>query len=396
MSDSGCETIPFLDLPAQHRGLRQELLHAFGRALDTAGFIGGPEVAGFEAEFAAYCGTGLSCAGVANGTDALRMALLALGVGPGDLVLTVPNTFIATTEAVSHTGARFAFVDVEPDTGLMDMDLLATDLERRASSGGREAMPKAVIPVHLYGQMADMAALMSLAERHALIVLEDAAQAHGASRGGARPGELGHAAAFSFYPGKNLGACGEAGAVVSRDAGLISAVRTLRDHGQKEKYLHSVEGMNGRLDAIQAAFLRVKLPHLEGWNERRRAIAARYDQAFSGQAFIRPTSMRPGSVSARHLYVVHVAGRDALAAFLRQRGAHCGLHYPVALHRQECYQHLGLGPGSFPVAESLAEELISLPLFPEMTEAQVEHVIAAVLDFGATHPGAVRASQGNA
>ena len=377
--------IPFLDLPRQHAALKDELLAVMARALDTAGFIGGAEVAGFEAEFAAFCGPGLACAGVGSGTDALRLALSALGVGPGDLVLTVPNTFIATTEAISHTGAQFAFVDVEPDTSLMDMGLLARELARRAASGGTDRMPKAVVPVHLYGQLADMTALMELSARYGFLVLEDAAQAHGASRDGHAPGSLGHAAAFSFYPGKNLGACGEAGAVVSRDPGLADTVRVLRDHGQAQKYLHRLEGANARLDAIQAGFLRVKLPHLAGWNKRRRALAARFDAAFAGLPWLRPVAIRPGSTPARHLYVIHVPDRGALAAHLLDQGIHTGLHYPLPLHLQQCYAHLGLGPGSLPVAEDLARKLLSLPLFPEMTDAQAERIISTILKHEGTY-----------
>ncbi len=384
--------IPFLDLPAQHQALHGELVAAFERALATAGFIGGPEVAGFESEFAAFCGPGLTCAGTGNGTDALRQALQALGVGRGDLAMTVPNTFIATTEAISHVGADFAFVDVEPDTGPMDMALLERELLRRKAAG--ERLPRVVVPVHLYGQMADMATLMALAERFGFLVLEDAAQAHGASRDGHRPGQLGHAAAFSFYPGKNLGACGEAGAVVSRLAEVTDTVRILRDHGQKEKYLHRLEGMNGRLDAIQAAFLRVKLPLLEGWNQRRRDIAARYDQAFAGLPWLAPVAVRAGAVPSRHLYVVHAADRQALADFLRAGGVHTGLHYPMPLHLQECYAHRGQGPGSLPVAEGLANRLLSLPIFPEMTDDQAGRVISRVLEYGQTGPAPLGPLQG--
>lgn len=386
-------SIPFLDLKQQHAFLKPQLLQVFDAALDTAGFIGGAQVSSFETEFAAFCGNTeqrpVHCAGVGNGTDALRLALLALGIGPGDLVLTVPNTFIATTEAISHTGARFAFVDVDAETSLLDVALLERELTKRFATGKPEDRPRAVIPVHLYGQCADMTAIMALAGRFGLKVVEDAAQAHGATHNGQLAGSMGHAAGFSFYPGKNLGACGEAGAVTSTDAQVIETVRMLRDHGQGKKYFHKLEGMNGRLDAIQAGFLRVKLPHLAGWNENRRSVCARYDAAFARLPWLSPVRILPGNVPSRHLYVAHVkapAGREALAEALKAQDIHTGLHYPHPLHLQECYAGLGLGLGSFPVAERLARELISLPLFPEMTPEQVERVIAAVLNFGNTLP----------
>lgn len=385
--------IPFLDLKKQQAPLKQQLLQVFDAAIDTAGFIGGEQVAAFEQEFGAFCGgTGQApvfCAGVGNGTDALRLALLALGIGTGDLVLTVPNSFIATTEAISHTGARFAFVDVDPQTSLMDVSLLEAELVRRFASANAADRPKAVIPVHLYGQCADMTVIMALAERFGLVVVEDAAQAHGATHNGCPAGSMGHAAGFSFYPGKNLGACGEAGAVTSTSAEVIATVRMLRDHGQGQKYFHKLEGMNGRLDAIQAGFLRVKLPHLAEWNERRRSVCARYDEAFAALPWLEPVRILPGNLPSRHLYVAHVQaprGRDQLAQALKDQDINSGLHYPHPLHLQECYTGLGLGPGSFPVAEKLARELISLPLFPEMTPEQITRVIDAVTHFGTTSP----------
>lgn len=386
--------IPFLDLKAQHAQLKPELLKVFDAALDTAGFIGGEHVAAFEREFAAFCGAGanrpLLCAGVGNGTEALRLALLGLGIGRGDLVLTVPNTFIATVEAISHTGAHFAFVDVDPATSLMDANLLEAELKRRFASPRAEDRPKAILPVHLYGQCADMTAILKLAEQYGLKVVEDAAQAHGASHNGHLAGSMGHAAGFSFYPGKNLGACGDAGAVVSADPAVMERVRMLRDHGQSRKYFHALEGMNSRLDAIQAGFLRVKLPHLAAWNESRRATALCYDAAFAKLPWLSAVRVMPGNVPSRHLYVVHLhapADRDELARVLKEQDIHTGLHYPHPLHLQECYASLGLGPGSFPVAEKLARELISLPMFPGMTPEQVERVIAAVTAYGDKLPG---------
>jgi dTDP-4-amino-4,6-dideoxygalactose transaminase len=366
-------TIPFLDLPAQHASLKQQLLEVASRAMDKAAFIGGAEVSGFEAEFAAYCGAA-HCVGVGSGTDALALALRAMGIGPGDTVVTVPNTFIATTEAISLAGASFAFVDVDSDTCLMNPDRLEDYCKRSPA-------PKAVIPVHLYGQCPDMAAIGRLAETYGFQVLEDAAQAHGASQNGRKAGTLGRAAAFSFYPGKNLGACGEGGAVTTFDPDVADTVRRLRDHGQAKKYHHSLEGTNARLDAMQAGFLRVKLPYLDGWNERRRAVAHAFDMAFGGIPGVRPVVLAPGNVPSRHLYVLHVPDRDGLQSHLAGLGIGSGLHYPVPLHLQECYARLDYKSGDFPVAEASAASLISLPMFPEMTDAQRDAVIDAVLSF---------------
>jgi dTDP-4-amino-4,6-dideoxygalactose transaminase len=371
------ELIPFLDLVGLHAPLRAAMLEVAAKALDSARFIGGAAVEGFEDEFAALCGC-RHCIGVGSGTDALHLALLALGVGPGDTVATVPNTFIATTEAITQTGAQIALVDVERDTSLMDVGLLAARLRGLPA----DRRPKAVIPVHLYGQCVDMDPLLELAEQFGFFVLEDACQAHGAAYKGRKAGSLGHAAAFSFYPGKNLGACGEAGAVTTSDPGLAAAIAELRDHGQSRKYFHHREGVNGRLDALQAGFLRVKLPHLEEWNRLRRDICARYDAAFAPLPWLRPVTVPAHNLPARHLYVVHSARRDALAAHLQEQNIQTGLHYPLPLHLQECYARLGLGRGAFPVAEELADGLLSLPLFPGMTASQVERVIEAVCAFG--------------
>jgi dTDP-4-amino-4,6-dideoxygalactose transaminase len=371
------ETIPFLDLVGLHAPLREKMLAVVDKALDTAGFIGGPNVMGFEAEFAAACQTS-DCVGVASGTDALVLALLAMDVGIGDTVLTVPNTFIATTEAISQTGAHIAFVDVDEETSLMDM----AALERLLRTLPVEKLPKVVIPVHLYGQCADMDPLLDLARKFGFSVLEDACQAHGASYKGRRAGSLGRAAAFSFYPGKNLGACGEGGAVTTNDPELAARVRVLRDHGQQQKYIHVTEGRNGRLDAIQAGFLRAKLPYLEEWNARRRALSSRYDEAFGDLGWIRPAAVPVHNLPARHLYVVHTAHRDLLAAHLAAENIQTGLHYPRPLHLQECYARLGHKEGAFPVAEELAATLLSLPLFPGMKDEQIERVIDAVVSFG--------------
>jgi dTDP-4-amino-4,6-dideoxygalactose transaminase len=367
--------VPFVDLVAQHRALRAELIAAFSAALDTAGFVGGPAVEGFESEFAAFGGFRHVVA-AGNGTEALWLALRAMGIDPGARVVTVPNTFIATTEAISHAGASFEFVDVDPATCLMDPNRL----EDRLKKGAR---PACVIPVHLYGQCCDMDAIGGLAERYGFKVLEDAAQAHGAAYKGRSAGTLGHAAAFSFYPAKNLGACGEAGAVATADPGIAERVRMLRDHGQAERYRHRLEGANCRMDAIQAALLRVKLRHLAEWNLARREIAVRYDAAFARSAGVRPVEVLPHNTPSRHLYVVHAERRDALRAFLGERGIQTGLHYPQPLHLQECYRPLGIAPGSFPHAEWSAARVLSLPIYQEMTPAQTSAVIRGVEEFAA-------------
>lgn len=366
--------VPFLDLAAQHRPLKNKLMAVADAAFDTAGFIGGQRVTAFEAEFAAFTGA-QHCVGVGSGTDALALALAAMGVGPGDTVVTVPNTFIATTEAISLRGAEFAFVDVDPDTCLMDPE----KLEQYLKSGAKR--PKAVIPVHLYGQCADVESISALAMRYEFAILEDAAQAHGASHHGRNAGTLGQAAAFSFYPGKNLGACGEGGGVTTSDSGMADTIRMLRDHGQHVKYHHRLEGTNARLDAIQAGCLSVKLPHLAGWNQRRREVAASYDRAFKGLDAISPVTVTQGNVPVYHLYVVHTPDRDGLQKHLAEKGIQSGLHYPIPLHLQPCYAKLGYTQGDFPAAEHSASTLLSLPIFPEITQFQVMAVIQAVTEF---------------
>jgi dTDP-4-amino-4,6-dideoxygalactose transaminase len=372
--------VPFLDLAAQHRALREDLLAVFSSALDRAAFVGGPMVEAFEADFAAFGGFRHVVA-VSNGTDALRIALEAIGIAAGARVVTVPNTFIATTEAISQAGGTFEFVDIDPATCLMDPNRLEDHLREAFERRPKSRRPACVLPVHLYGQPCDMDAILGLAQRYELKVLEDAAQAHGAAYKGRAAGTLGHAAAFSFYPGKNLGACGEAGAIVTGDASVAERSRMLRDHGQSERYRHRLEGTNSRIDAIQAGFLSVKLRHLAGWNEARRDIAARYDAAFRGITDVRAVEILPHSVSSRHLYVIHAERRDALRSFLRDRGIQSGLHYPLPLHLQECYRRPGIGAGAFPQAEWSAARVLSLPIFPEMANAQVQAVIRGVEQF---------------
>ena len=388
--------IPFLDLVSPHRELKEELTGVFSRALESAAFIGGPVVEAFERDFAASCETE-HCVGVGSGTDALRFALLAAGIGEGSIVLTVPNTFIATTEAISQTGARPDFIDIDEQTNNMDPEKLARYLDTECAVDSvtgdlmhrKLGMPvKAIVPVHLYGQPADMDLILELGERYGLVVIEDACQAHGAEYFSQRDncwkkvGSMGAAAAFSFYPGKNLGACGEAGAVTTNDASLAQKIRMLRDHGQNRKYYHEMEGYNGRLDAIQAGILHVKLRHLPDWNERRRKAAERYRALFveageDDMAPFEPTWAR----AVYHLYVVRTTDREGLMRHLAKAGIGTGIHYPVPLHLQKAYEGLGYRAGDFPVAERTAPEIVSLPMFPQLTSDQQIDVVSGIVDF---------------
>ncbi|HTY76563.1 MAG TPA: DegT/DnrJ/EryC1/StrS family aminotransferase [Candidatus Bathyarchaeia archaeon] len=356
---------------AQHRDLEEALVDAFRRALRTARFVNGPEVTAFESEFAAYLGAS-GCVGVSSGTDALRFALAALGVRPGDEVVTTPHTFIATTEAVSQVGGVLRFVDIDPDTMTIDPRAVEAAVTRKTVG---------ILPVHLYGHPADLDPLLAVAKKRGLWVLEDACQAHGARYRGRAVGSLGDLAAFSFYPGKNLGACGDAGAVTAGRAELLDAVRRLREHGQAQKYFHETEGYTGRLDAIQAAFLRVKLPLLEGWIEGRRRGAAWYRQALGDLADVELPKEAAWARHVYHLYVVRAERRDALQAHLEKAGISTGLHYPMPLHLQKAYAHLGFGRGSFPHTERTSDRLLSLPMFPELTESDVGRVADSVRSF---------------
>jgi dTDP-4-amino-4,6-dideoxygalactose transaminase len=389
----GTGKIPFLDLATPHQELEEELVSVFRSALQTAGFVGGPFVEEFEREFAQFCETKY-CAGVGNGTDALRFALIAAGVQLGDTVVTVPNSFIATTEAISQAGAKPDFVDVDERTYNMDARKLREYLETRCRvdrATGRLFNEKtgspvtAIVPVHLYGQMADMDPILELAEKYKLFVIEDACQAHGAAYYSGKEscwkkaGSMGVAAAFSFYPGKNLGACGEAGAVTTNDAILAGKVRMLRDHGQEQKYRHEIEGYNGRLDAIQAGILRVKLKHLTRWNEQRRARACLYGELFRqhrGTVIVPCES--PRNKSVYHLYVIRVKNRDQLQAHLAQVNISTQIHYPTPLHLQKAYAALGYKEGDFPVAEKLATEILSLPMYPNLKPDQQERIVQEV------------------
>jgi dTDP-4-amino-4,6-dideoxygalactose transaminase len=385
--------VPFLDLVTPHVQLEAELVAAFREALRTASFIGGSAVEGLEREFAAFSDARF-CVGVNSGTDALRFALSAAGVEQGDSVITVPNTFIATTEAISQVGARPEFVDVEERTSTMDPEKLRTFLEMQceheAASGRliskRTGRPvTAIVPVHLYGHPADMDPIMELAERYKLIVIEDACQAHGSEYFSQRnnrwmtAGSIGKAAAFSFYPGKNLGACGEAGAITTNDEVIARKCKTIRDHGQAKKYYHDMEGYNGRLDAIQAAFLRIKLKHLHKWNEQRRERARVYGTLLAelGEMAILPVVV-PWAKAIYHLYVIRVEDRNALMAKLAADHIGTGIHYPIPLHLQKAYAGLGHQEGDFPVSERLAKEIVSLPMFPNLTDTQQSFVCERV------------------
>lgn len=392
---SGQEQIPFLDLATPHRELENELLATVKDCLRTAGFIGGPKVEEFEREFARFCDTS-HCVGVANGTDAVRFALMASGVKPGDLVLTVPHTFIATTEGISQAGATPDFVDIDEQTYCMDpLDLqryietqcFADPETGRLTHRKLKAPVTAIVPVHLYGQVADMDPILDLARKHNLIVVEDACQAHGAEyfskkeNAWKKAGSMGDAAAFSFYPGKNLGACGEAGAVTTNNAAIAKTVRMLRDHGQAEKYYHEVEGYNGRLDALQAGMLTIKLRHLGDWNQKRRAAAQLYDKLLSDLDGVIPPHSAAHSRSVYHLYVIRVGRRDALQKHLHTAKIGTGIHYPVPLHLQKAYRRLGYGKGSFPVSERVASEIVSLPMYPQLRSDQIHRVVDELSNF---------------
>jgi dTDP-4-amino-4,6-dideoxygalactose transaminase len=392
---SSSEKIPFLDLITPHQELEAELLAVLKKALSTAGFIGGPAVEEFEREFASFCDTPY-CVGLASGTDAVRFALMAAGVRAGDTVITVPHTFIATTEAISQTGAHVDFVDIEERTYNMDPNRLRDYLESKCETDpatGKllhkttKSPVTAVVPVHIYGQCADMDPILALAEKYKLIVVEDACQAHGAQYFSKREnrwrtaGSMGRAGAFSFYPGKNLGACGEAGAVTTKDEELAKKIRMIRDHGQAKKYYHDIEGYNGRLDSIQAGFLTVKLRHLAEWNKKRQQAAANYDKLFaSAEGFVlphKPEWSRP----VYHLYVVRVRDRENFQKHLGEAKIDTGIHYPVPLHLQKAYANHGFHKGDFPVTEKIAPEIVSLPMFPQLRTEQQERVFEKAAEF---------------
>ena len=388
-------SIPFLDLVTPHLELEAELTDVFRQALRTAAFIGGPVVEQFEKAFAGFCETGHSVA-VSSGTDALRFALMAAVVQPGDAVVTVPHTFIATTEAISQAGALPEFVDIDERTYNMDPEKLREYFEARctADKSGRLISRRsgrpitAIVPVHLYGQTADMDAVLELADRYGLIVVEDACQAHGAEyfsrklNRWVKAGSMGRAAAFSFYPGKNLGACGEAGAVTTNDEALAARIRMLRDHGQAKKYYHDVEGYNGRLDAIQAGLLCAKLGHLAKWNGQRRERAVEYNRLLgSAGSIVIPPHEPLWSRAVYHLYVIRTYDREGMMNHLKKMDIGTGIHYPIPLHLQRAYAPLNYRLGDFPVAEKIAAEILSLPMFPQLTAAQQARVVTEIRRF---------------
>ncbi len=342
----------------------EELVEAFREVTEANAFSGGPYVAQFEREFAAFCEAQYAL-GVGSGTDALWLSLLALGVGPGDEVITVPNSFIATAEAISLCGARPVFVDIDERTYTMDPAQLEAAITMRT---------QAILPVHLFGQMADMDAILAIARRGGTPVVEDACQAHGAEYKGRKAGSLGVAGCFSFYPAKNLGAFGEAGAVVTDELEVRSRVQMLRDHGQVTKYVHAAIGWNARMDGIQAAVLSLKLRRLDAANAARREHAKLYDQLLEDDPRVIRPFVAPHNRSVYHIYAVRVPDRDGVLQRMAARGVTCGIHYPVPIHLQRAYEFLGRGPGSFPVAERCARELLSLPMYPELTETQIERV----------------------
>ncbi len=357
--------VPFLDLNAQMATIRPEVDAAIARVLDSTQFIMGEELTAFEQEFAQFCGT-RECVGVDSGLSALELVLRAWGVGPGDEVITGAHTYIATVTAISMVGAEPVLVEVDPATYLLDPRAIEAAITPRT---------KAIIPVHIYGQTVDMDPLMEIARRHQLLVLEDACQAHGARYHGRRAGSLGHAAAFSFYPGKNLGAAGDGGAITTDDGELAGRLRMLRNYGQTVKYHHETLGYNHRLDSLQAAILRVKLPRLDGWNAGRRRVADAYMRGLAGLPLVLP-AVGAANEPVWHLFVVRVADRDGVQRHLRETGVDAGLHYPIPIHHQHAYPQLA--HLRFPVSEVIAAECLSLPMYAEMTEAQIEQVVGAL------------------
>ncbi len=359
--------IPFLDLKAQYQTIKDELDHAVLGVLASAGYVLGPEVAKFEEAFAGYHSAAHGVA-VNTGTSALHLAMLAAGIGPGDEVITVPFTFVATVAAIRYTGATPVFVDIDPVSMTMDPNGLEAAITPKT---------KAIVPVHLYGQPADMDPILAIAKRHGLIVIEDACQAHGAEYKGRRVGGIGDAAAFSFYPGKNLGAAGEGGGVTTNNAAFARAIRMMRDWGQEERYKHVTHGFNYRMEGIQGAVLGVKLRHLDRWTAARRERAAAYDRLLEGSGLTTPQEM-PYAKHVYHIYAVRTCDRATLQQSLQAKGIHTGLHYPIPVHLQPAHRDLGYREGQFPHSESAAREVLSLPLFPELPMEQVEEVAGAV------------------
>ncbi len=362
--------VPFLDLQAQYRSIKTDLDSAIQSVLDKSSYVLGPAVAEFEKQFATYCGS-RECVGINNGTNALMVALRALGVGPGDEVITAANTFIATAAAVAHTGATPVLVDADPVSRTIDPALIERAITKKT---------KVIIPVHLYGRTADMDPILAIAAKQNLVVLEDAAQAHGAKYKGRLAGSMGRMTGFSFYPGKNLGAYGEGGAITTSDPELARVSRMLRDHGSERKYYHDMLGYNARLEGIQGAVLGAKLKYLDKWNAERNRVAKRYNELLKGSA-ARVPDMNPGYFQVFHLYVVEVDRREELQQFLQGKQISTLIHYPVPIHMQKAFAHLGYRVGEFPVTEQMAGRILSLPMFPELTDEQIRFVAEGIKEF---------------
>jgi dTDP-4-amino-4,6-dideoxygalactose transaminase len=399
--------VPFLDLKAQYLSMKDEIHTAIQQVLDATAFAGGPFVAQFEKEFASFCGCREGI-GLGSGTEALWLCLLALGIGPGEEVITVPNSFIATAEAITLCGATPGFVDVDPRTYTLDPKKLEEYLKKRVPGAGRRGQgktysgqrsagkrqlggsglqpptsnlrprPSAVIPVHLFGQPADMDPILEIAKQYNLAVIEDACQAHGALYKGRKAGSLGDAGCFSFYPGKNLGAYGEAGAAVTNDPAMAARMRIIRDHGQSKKYHHELIGWNDRMDGIQGAILSAKLQYLSAWNEARRKNAHLYTKLLGGVDGVVVPEEAPYARHIYHVYAVRVQNRDKLMSALGEKGISCGIHYPIPIHLTGAYKFLGLEKGNFPAAEKCADQFLSLPMFPELAEEQIEYVCSTI------------------
>jgi dTDP-4-amino-4,6-dideoxygalactose transaminase len=363
--------VPFLDLKAQYKAIKDEVHAAINDVMENTAFAGGPFVAKFEQEFAKFCDC-KHAVGVGNGTDALWLSLIALGIKPGDEVITVPNTFIATAEAISFSGAKPVFVDILEETNNMNPALIEAAITKKT---------KAIIPVHLFGQPADMDPIMTIAKKHGLFMIEDACQAHGAEYKGKKAGSIGNTGAFSFYPGKNLGAYGEAGAVVTNDDAIVEKMRMFRDHGQAKKYYHGMIGWNARMDGIQGAVLHVKLKYLQGWNDSRRKNAQKYSELLSAVKDVMPPRQAEYAKHIYHIYAIRIKQREKLMAHLTAKGIACGIHYPIPLHLQDAYRFLNLGVGSFPIAEKCAAEYLSLPMYPELTSEQINYVAKEIKEF---------------
>lgn len=364
------QNIPLVDLRVQFEPLREEIFSAWNEVLSSMRLFLGPNVQKFEQEFAAYCGSEFAI-GVSSGTDAINLALRAANIGPGDEVITVSHTFIATAEAILLAGAKPVFVDIQPDTCLMNVGQIEQHITEKT---------RAILPVHLYGQCVDMDPILTLAQQHNLIVIEDACQAHGATYKGRRAGSMGTFGTFSFYFTKNLGAYGEGGMITTSDPEMARRLRMLRDHGSETRYYHEMVGVNGRLDELQAAALLIKLKYLDDWNQQRRRNAAVYQEMLGGSGIITPTES-DHNTHVYHLYVIRTPYRDRLREFLGQQGIGTGIHYPVPIHLQSCCENLGYHSGDLPITEAITQEILSLPMYPELTHEQIRQVAAGLHAF---------------